>query len=41
MAMKLALDDVSRDDARERLAAEYDLPDLDAMLEEVYSKAGK
>jgi outer membrane biosynthesis protein TonB len=41
VAMKLALDGASRDDARKRLAAEYDLPDLDALLDEVYSKAGK
>jgi hypothetical protein len=39
--MNLALDGTSRDEARRRLAADYDLPDLDALLEEVYSKAGK
>jgi hypothetical protein len=41
VAMKLALDDTPRDEARRRLAAEYDLPDLDGLLEDVYSKAGK
>jgi hypothetical protein len=41
VAMKLALDDTPRDEARERLAAEYDLPDLDGLLDDVYSKAGK
>jgi hypothetical protein len=41
VAMNLALDGTSRDEARRRLAADYDLPDLDALLEEVYSKAGK
>jgi uncharacterized membrane protein YccC len=41
VAMKLALDGTSRDQARERLATEYDLPDLDALLEDVYSKAGR
>jgi vacuolar-type H+-ATPase subunit H len=41
VAMKLALDGTSRDEARKQLAAEYDLPDLDALLDEVYSKAGK
>ena|SRR5436190_21062112 len=41
VAMKLALDGASRDDARKQLATEYDLPDLDRLLDEVYSKAGK
>lgn len=41
VAMKLALDGTSREQARERLAAEYSLPDLDALLEDVYSKAGQ
>ena len=41
VAMKLALDGASREDARKQLAAEYDLPDLDALLDEVYSKAGR
>ena len=41
VAMKLALDGTSRDEAREQLAADYDLPDLDALLEDVYSKAGR
>jgi hypothetical protein len=39
--MKLALEGASREDARMQLAAEYDLPDLDALLDEVYAKAGK
>jgi hypothetical protein len=41
VAMKLALDGTSRDDAREQLAAEYDVADLDSLLDDVYSKAGK
>jgi outer membrane biosynthesis protein TonB len=41
VAMKLALEGASRDEARKQLAAEYDLPDLDALLDEVYSKAGR
>ena len=41
VAMKLALDGTSRDEARKQLAADYDLPDLDVLLDEVYSKAGK
>jgi outer membrane biosynthesis protein TonB len=40
VAMKLALDGTSRNDARERLAADYDVADLDVLLDEVYSKAG-
>ena len=39
--MKLALDGASRDDARKQLAAEYDVSNLDALLDDVYSKAGK
>ncbi len=41
VAMKLALDGTSREDAREQLAAEYEVADLDALLDDVYSKAGK
>ena len=41
VAMKLALDGTSRDDAREQLAAEYEVADLDGLLDDVYSKAGK
>jgi hypothetical protein len=41
VAMKLALDGTPRDEARAQLAADYDLADLDALLEEVYAKAGK
>lgn len=41
VAMKLALDGTSRDEAREQLAAEYHIDDLDSLLDEVYAKAGK
>jgi hypothetical protein len=41
VAMKLALEGTSRDDAREQLAAEYDVADLDGLLDDVYSRAGK
>jgi hypothetical protein len=41
VAMKLALDGTSREDAREQLAAEYEVADLDGLLDDVYSKAGK
>jgi outer membrane biosynthesis protein TonB len=41
VAMKLALEGRTRDQARARLAADYDLPDLDALLDEVYAKAGR
>jgi hypothetical protein len=41
VAMKLALDGTSRADAREQLAADYDVADLDALLDEIYAKAGK
>jgi len=41
VAMKLALEGTSRDDAREQLATEYDVADLDGLLDDVYSKAGK
>jgi cell division septum initiation protein DivIVA len=41
VAMKLALDGTSRDEAREQLAAEYEVDDLDSLLDEVYSKAGR
>lgn len=41
VAMKLALDGTSREDAREQLAAEYEVSDLDGLLDDVYSKAGK
>jgi outer membrane biosynthesis protein TonB len=41
VAMKLALDGTSREDAREQLATEYEVTDLDGLLDDVYSKAGK
>jgi outer membrane biosynthesis protein TonB len=40
VAMKLALDGTSREAAKEQLAAEYDVADLDALLDEVYSRVG-
>ena len=40
VAMNLALDGASREDAKRRLEAEYALADLDALVDEVYSKAG-
>jgi vacuolar-type H+-ATPase subunit H len=41
VAMKLALDGTSREAAREQLAAEYDVADLDGLLDDVYSRAGR
>jgi cell division septum initiation protein DivIVA len=41
VAMKLALDGASRDEARKQLAADYEVEDLDSLLDEVYAKAGK
>src|SRR5690242_5378558 len=41
VAMKLALDGTSREAAREQLAAEYEVADLDGLLDDVYSRAGK
>ena len=41
VAMKLALDGTSRDEARKQLAGDYEIADLDSLLDEVYSKAGK
>lgn len=41
VAMKLALDGTSRDEARAKLAAEYSVADLDALLDDVYAKAGR
>jgi outer membrane biosynthesis protein TonB len=41
VAMKLALDGTSREAAREQLAADYEVADLDDLLDDVYSKAGK
>ena len=41
VALKLALDGTSRDEARTQLAADYDVADLDSLLDDVYSKAGK
>lgn len=41
VAMKLALDGTSREEAREQLAAEYDVEDLDSLIDEVYAKAGR
>jgi hypothetical protein len=40
VAMKLALEGISRDEAGKQLAADYDIADLDALLDEVYAKAG-
>ena len=41
VAMKLALDGTSRDEARKQLAADYEVDDLDSLLDDVYAKAGK
>ncbi len=41
VAMKLALDGTSREEARAQLAAEYEVADLDGLLDDVYAKAGK
>jgi hypothetical protein len=41
VAMKLALDGTPREEAREQLAADYKVNDLDALLDQVYAKAGK
>ena len=41
VAMKLVLEGTSREDARKRLAGEYEVADLDSLLDEVYAKAGK
>src|SRR4029077_19971314 len=41
VAMKLALDGTSREEARTQLAAEYEVADLDGLLDDVYSKTGK
>jgi hypothetical protein len=41
VAMKLALDGTSRDDARKQLAGNYHVDDLDSLLDDVYAKAGK
>jgi hypothetical protein len=41
VAMKLALDGTSREDARTQLAAEYEVADLDGLLDDVYSRTGK
>src|SRR5215207_492252 len=38
VAMKLALDGTSREEARKQLAAEYHVSDLDALLDDVYAK---
>jgi hypothetical protein len=40
VAMKLALDGTAREEARRQLATDYDLADLDALLEDVYSRVG-
>ncbi len=40
VAMKLALDGTSRNDAREKLAADYELDDVDALLDDVYARVG-
>jgi multidrug efflux pump subunit AcrA (membrane-fusion protein) len=41
VAMKLALEGTPREAAKEQLAADYDVADLDGLLDDVYSKAGK
>lgn len=41
VAMKLALDGTSREDARRQLAEEYEISDLDSLLDDVYAKTGK
>jgi outer membrane biosynthesis protein TonB len=41
VAMKLALDGTSREAAKEQLASEYEVADLDGLLDDVYSKTGK
>ena len=41
VAMKLALDGTARNEARRQLAADYEVADLDSLLDEVYAKAGK
>jgi hypothetical protein len=38
--MKLALDGTAREEARKQLAAAYDVTDLDALLDDVYSRVG-
>ncbi|MEK6273610.1 MAG: hypothetical protein AABM42_13360 [Actinomycetota bacterium] len=40
VAMKLALDGTAREEARRQLATDYDLADLDALLQDVYSRVG-
>jgi hypothetical protein len=39
VAMKLALDGTPREEVRARLAHDYEVDDLDALLDEVYAKA--
>jgi hypothetical protein len=41
VAMKLALDGTPREEAGHQLAANYDVAELDSLLDEVYAKAGK
>ena len=41
VAMKLALDGTPREEARRQLEADYDVDDLDSLLDRVYAKAGK
>lgn len=41
VAMKLALDGTPREEAGKLLASDYDVAELDALLDEVYAKAGK
>lgn len=41
VAMNLALEGVSIEQAKERLAADYDLADLDALVEEIFARAAK
>jgi hypothetical protein len=40
VAMNLALDGISREEALRKLAAEYSLTDLDNLVDDVFSKAG-
>ena len=39
VAMKLALDGTPRAEVRARLATDYEVDDLDGLLDEVYAKA--
>ncbi len=39
VAMNLALEGVSREQAKQRLAADYEIADLDSLVDEVYARA--